>query len=174
VHDFSIAIARHLTDGAADIERIRLAAVLHDIGKIGIRDNILFKQGGLTDEELGLMRSHPAIGADILSHIEQMKEVGRILRAHHEKWDGSGYPEGLKGDRIPLAARIISVADALDAITTDRPYRKAADLASALAEIKRHAGSDFDPAVVDAFLKACETGDIIVGVSRAARTVLHR
>jgi putative nucleotidyltransferase with HDIG domain len=169
VHDYSIAIARYLTDGPADLESIRLAAVLHDIGKIGIRDNVLFKQGGLTDEELALMRSHPAIGADILSRIEQMKEVGRILRAHHEKWDGSGYPEGLKGDRIPLAARIISVADALDAITTDRPYRKAADLATALAEIKRHAGSEFDPAVVDAFLKACETGDIIVGVVPTAR-----
>jgi HD-GYP domain-containing protein (c-di-GMP phosphodiesterase class II) len=103
------------------------------------------------------------MGADILSHIEQMKEVGNIMRAHHEKWDGSGYPEGLRGEEIPVQARIISVADAFDAITTDRPYRKAADIKTAAEEIKKFSNREFDPVVVNAFLKACEMGDIIVG-----------
>ncbi len=163
VVDYSMAIARFLDAPLEDVERLKLAAVLHDIGKIGIRDSVLLKQGGLTPEELAQMRAHPLMGADILSHIEQMKEVSRIMRAHHEKWDGSGYPEGLRGEEIPVQARIISVADAFDAITTDRPYRKAADVKTAAEEIKKFSNREFDPVVVDAFLKACETGDIIVG-----------
>jgi putative nucleotidyltransferase with HDIG domain len=163
VVEYSMAIARHLDAPAEGVERLKLAAVLHDIGKIGIKDSVLLKQGGLTPEELAQMRAHPLMGADILSHIEQMKEVGNIMRAHHEKWDGSGYPEGLRGEEIPVQARIISVADAFDAITTDRPYRKAADIKTAAEEIRKFSNREFDPVVVNAFLKACEMGDIIVG-----------
>ncbi len=162
VVDYSLAIARRMGLSSPDMEQLRLAAVLHDIGKIGIRDNVLLKQGGLSQEELSIMRSHPLLGADILSHIEQMKTVSRIMRAHHEKWDGSGYPDGLKGEAIPIQARIISVADAFDAITTDRPYRKAAEIGAAVEEIKRFSGRDFDPAVVKAFLEAVESAEIII------------
>lgn len=162
VVDYSLAIARRMGLSSPDMEKLRLAAVLHDIGKIGIRDNVLMKQGGLSQEELSIMRSHPLLGADILSHIEQMKAVSRIMRAHHEKWDGSGYPDGLKGEAIPIQARIISVADAFDAITTDRPYRKAAEIGAAVEEIKKFSGRDFDPAVVKAFLDAVESAEIII------------
>ncbi|HAS53246.1 MAG TPA: hypothetical protein DCS42_03470 [Nitrospiraceae bacterium] len=162
VVEYSSAIARCIEGDAGDLEQLRLAAVLHDIGKIGIRDSVLLKQAGFTPDELETMRSHPLVGADILAHIEQMGEVRRIMRSHHEKWNGSGYPDGLAGEAIPLHARIISVADAFDAITTDRPYRKAAGLDAAKEEIRRHGGTEFDPLVVAAFVEACETGDILI------------
>ena len=98
--------------------------MLHDIGKIGIKDSVLLKQARLDHDEIAHMREHPLVGEDILAHIDQMKTVRKILRAHHEKWDGSGYPDGLKGEAIPIHARIIAIADTFDAITTDRPYRK--------------------------------------------------
>lgn len=160
VVSYSMAIARHMNLKSLDVEKLKLAAVLHDIGKIGIKDSVLLKQGGLTPEEAALMRSHPLLGADILGHIEQMRDVSRIMRAHHEKWDGSGYPDGLKGEAIPIQARIISVADAFDAITTDRPYRKAADSRTAAEEICKYSGKEFDPSVVKAFIAALETSDI--------------
>ena len=102
------------------------------------------------------------MGEDILGHIEQMKDVRKILRAHHEKWDGTGYPDGLHGESIPVHARIIAIADTFDAITTDRPYRKAADWRTAAEEIKRCSGASYDPDIVDAFLRACEAGDITI------------
>ena len=108
------------------------------------------------------MREHPLVGEDILGHIEQMKKVRTILRHHHEKWDGTGYPDGLRGDHIPVHARIIAIADTFDAITTDRPYRKAADWKTAVDEIKRCSGADYDPALVDAFIRACDAGDITI------------
>ncbi len=169
VVEYSVAIARHLPMSVPDVEQLKLSAVLHDIGKIGIRDSVLLKQGGLTPEELTIMREHPLVGAEILSHIEKMKEVSRVMRAHHEKWDGSGYPDRLKAEAIPLPSRIISVADTLDAITTDRPYRKAASIDAASAEIKRFSGKEFDPVVVDAFLKAIDAGDIVIQHQIAVR-----
>ncbi len=162
VVEYSAAIARHMSLSLNDVEALRLAAVLHDIGKIGTRDSVLLKEGGLTHEEICHMREHPLVGEDILSHIEQMKNVRKILRAHHEKWDGSGYPDGLKGADIPVHARIIAIADTFDAITTDRPYRKAADWKSATEEIRRCSGAWYDPEIVDAFLRACEAGDITI------------
>ncbi len=159
---YSTAIAHHLQMPLSEMERLRLAAVLHDIGKIGIKDSVLLKEGKLTSEEMAHMREHPLVGDDILGRIEQMKDVRKILRSHHEKWDGSGYPDGLKGDQIPIHARIIAIADALDAITTDRPYRKAAELRAAIDEIKQFSGKEFDPALVEAFLQACESGEISV------------
>jgi HD-GYP domain-containing protein (c-di-GMP phosphodiesterase class II) len=162
VVEYSAAIARHMSLSLNDVEALRLAAVLHDIGKIGIRDSVLLKEGGLNHEEICHMREHPLVGEDILDHIEQMKDVRKILRAHHEKWDGSGYPDGLKGADIPIHARIIAIADTFDAITTDRPYRKAADWRSAAEEIKRCSGASYDPKIVEAFLRACEAGDITI------------
>ena len=167
---FSMAISRHLARPLDDPEQLRLAAVLHDIGKIGIKDSVLLKEGRLDPEEVALMREHPLVGADILGHVEKMREVSRIMRAHHEKWNGCGYPDGLKGEAIPFLARIISVADTFDAMTTDRPYRKAADLTTAVEEIKKFSNREFDPVVVEAFLKACETGDIIVNQETGARS----
>ena len=151
-----------MNDFLEDEEELKLAAVLHDIGKIGIKDSVLLKEEKLSAEEFAEMQKHPLLGAEILAHIEQMKNVSRIMRAHHEKWDGSGYPEGLKGDAIPVHARIISVADAFDAMTTDRPYRDAADLETAAEEIRRFSGKEFDPEIVDAFLDAVRTGDFLL------------
>jgi putative nucleotidyltransferase with HDIG domain len=159
---YSMAIAKHMTRPLSDMDDLRLAAILHDIGKIGIKDSVLLKQGRLTDDEMAHMREHPLVGDDIMRRIEQMKAVRKVMRAHHEKWDGSGYPDGLKGESIPLHARIILVADTLDAMTTDRPYRKAADLSTAVEEVKRFMGKEFDPVVADAFFEACECGDIVV------------
>ncbi len=162
VVEYSMAIARHMAKPLTDLEDLRLAAVLHDIGKIGIKDSVLLKQSRLDHEEIAHMREHPLVGEDILVHIEQMKSVRRIMRAHHEKWDGTGYPDGLKGDRIPVHARIIAIADTFDAITTDRPYRKAADWKTALEEIRRCSGREYDPVLVQAFLRACEAGEITI------------
>lgn len=163
VVEYSMAIARNMAQPLTDIERLKLAAVLHDIGKIGIKDNVLLKEGRLTVEEMAHMREHPLVADDIMGHIEQMKDVRKVMRAHHEKWDGTGYPDGLKGESIPLHARIISVADCVDAMTTDRPYRKAADLRSAVDEVGRFSGKEFDPQVAEAFFRACERGDIVLG-----------
>jgi HD-GYP domain-containing protein (c-di-GMP phosphodiesterase class II) len=162
VVEYSMAIAKHMSRPLSDMDQLRLAAVLHDIGKIGIKDSVLLKQGKLTDDEMAHMREHPLVGDDIMGHIENMKAVRKVMRSHHEKWDGSGYPDGLKGESIPLHARIILVADTLDAMTTDRPYRKAVDLPTAVEEVKRFTGKEFDPIVAEAFFKACECGDITV------------
>jgi HD-GYP domain-containing protein (c-di-GMP phosphodiesterase class II) len=166
VVEYSMAIARHLASPLTDMEDLRLAAVLHDIGKIGIKDSVLLKQARLDHEEIAHMREHPLVGEDILEHIEQMKQVRKIMRAHHEKWDGTGYPDGLKGEDIPVHARIIAIADTFDAITTDRPYRRAADWKTAVDEIKRCSGTEYDPVLVDAFTRACEAGDITIVGSR--------
>ncbi len=162
VVEYSLAIARHMQVPLTDMEDLRLAAVLHDIGKIGIKDSVLLKQARLDHEEIAHMREHPLVGEDILVHIEQMRNVRRIMRAHHEKWNGTGYPDGLKGEQIPIHARIISIADTFDAITTDRPYRKAADWKTAVEEIKRCSGKEYDPMLVEAFARACAAGDVTI------------
>ena len=123
---------------------------------------MLLKQARLDHDEIAHMREHPLVGEDILVHIEQMKGVRRIMRSHHEKWDGTGYPDGVRGDDIPVHARIIAIADTFDAITTDRPYRKAADWKTATDEIKRCSGKEYDPSLVEAFVKACDAGDITI------------
>jgi HD-GYP domain-containing protein (c-di-GMP phosphodiesterase class II) len=166
VVEYSMAIAQHLAIPLSDMEDLRLAAVLHDIGKIGIKDSVLLKQARLDQEEIAHMREHPLVGEDILEHIEQMKKVRKIMRAHHEKWDGTGYPDGLKGEDIPVHARIIAIADTFDAITTDRPYRRAADWKTAVDEIKRCSGTEYDPVLVEAFIRACEAGDVTIVGSR--------
>jgi HD-GYP domain-containing protein (c-di-GMP phosphodiesterase class II) len=139
---------------------IRIGGYLHDVGKIAIADRILLKPGPLTDEEYAEMQRHAAIGGDIVSTHEAMTDIAAIVRHHHERFDGRGYPDRLRGDAIPLGARIISVADALSAQTTDRPYRKAIPLDQAWEEIERHRGGQFDPDVVDLF--ASLIGTVIV------------
>ncbi len=131
---------------------LRRGALLHDIGKIGVPDHILRKPGPLTENEWSTMKTHPDLGAKIIANVPFLQEVAVIIRAHHERWDGNGYPEGLAGEQIPLGARIFAVADSFDAMTSDRPYRRGRDLDEALAEIERCSQTQFDPEVVRAFL----------------------
>ncbi|MDP9245454.1 MAG: HD domain-containing protein [Chloroflexota bacterium] len=131
---------------------LRRGALLHDIGKIGVPDHILRKPGPLTENEWYTMKTHPDLGAKIIANVPFLQEVAIIIRAHHERWDGNGYPEGLAGEQIPLGARIFAVADSFDAMTSDRPYRRGRDLDEALAEIERCSATQFDPEVVRAFL----------------------
>ena len=135
-----------------EIQAIRRAALLHDIGKIGIPDQILHKPGPLSDREWAIMRQHPEIGARILRMIHGLSDVARLVQAHHERYDGSGYPYNLSGEAIPLGARILSVVDAYGAMMADRVYRPARPFSDAIEELKRCAGVDFDPAVVETFV----------------------
>jgi putative nucleotidyltransferase with HDIG domain len=138
-------------DGA-ELATLRRGALLHDIGKIGVPDNVLRKPTALSEAEWAVMKRHPEFGARIISGIPFLEDVARIVRHHHERWDGMGYPDGLKGDRIPLGARIFAVGDSFDAMTSDRPYRRGLLIDAAREEIRRCANSQFDPAVVTAFL----------------------
>lgn len=143
------------------LQLIEKASLLHDIGKIGIRDAVLYKPGALEPEERLAIERHPAIGDDILQPIAFLREALDVVRYHHEHWDGTGYPAGLKGEEIPLVARIVAVADAFDAMTSNRPYRQAFSREEAIAELRRMAGIQFDPQVVKAFLKFIEeTGSL--------------
>jgi HD-GYP domain-containing protein (c-di-GMP phosphodiesterase class II) len=137
-------------DAAAN-PQIEFGFLLHDVGKVAVPDAILFKADGLTDEEYALIARHPVIGAEILRDVSFLGEAKLVVRHHHERWDGAGYPDGLYGDDIPLAARIFAVADTLDALTTDRPYRPATGWVEARAVIRAESGAQFDPAVVDAY-----------------------
>ena len=149
---FTITIARAMNVDKGMLRHIARGAFLHDIGKMGIPDQILRKPGPLTAEERELMRRHPEIGYAVLERIPYLKDAAEIVLAHQEFFDGTGYPRGLKGEEIPLGARIFAVADALDAIISDRPYRKAQSVAAAKAEILRFSGTQFDPRVVEVFL----------------------
>lgn len=131
---------------------VHLAAHLHDIGKIGVSDRVLNKPGRLTAEEMLELQLHPSIGYTILSKTPEFATIARIVRHHHERWDGNGYPDGLKGENIPLESRIIGLVDAFDAMTSDRPYRARKSHEWALAEIQRHAGNQFCPECVEVFL----------------------
>jgi len=137
---------------------LKVAALLHDIGKIGIPETVLNKPVSLTEEEWKFIKKHPLIGVEILSPIKNLKEVISAIKYHHERYDGGGYPEGIKGKKIPLIAAIIAVADAYDAMISDRPYRKALSSNQAKKEIRRNKGSQFHPQVVEAFLKVFSNG----------------
>ncbi len=143
-----IALAMGLNAGEARL--VGIVGKLHDIGKVGVTDLVLHKPGNLTQEEWQIMRQHPVIGADVVSCLPSLRLVVPSIRGHHEHWDGNGYPDGLKGEEIPLAARIVAVADAFGAMTTTRPYRGAQSIEWAISELKRGAGTQFDPQIVAA------------------------
>jgi HD-GYP domain-containing protein (c-di-GMP phosphodiesterase class II) len=134
-----------------DSPQIEFGFLLHDVGKVAVPDAILFKSSSLTEEEYTLVRRHPVIGTEILRDVDFLGEGKLVVRHHHERWDGQGYPDGLEGEAIPLAARVFAVADALDALTTDRPYRPASPFTAAREEVYRGEGTQFDPAVVAAY-----------------------
>ncbi|KAB2960119.1 MAG: HD domain-containing protein, partial [Thermoanaerobaculia bacterium] len=168
VAEISRTIARHLGQNEEFQHRLWIGALLHDVGKIGIEDQILRKVGQLTPEEYEIMKSHPVVGSDILSPIEQLREMIPVIRWHHENWNGRGYPDALKGDDIPLMARIVAVADCFDAVTTNRPYQRAYDQRHAAELITKLAGSRFDAKIVTAFLRAYQMGDLEKLVGEAA------
>lgn len=152
VKNISLSIAQALDLPDLHKKEIMIAASLHDIGKVGISDIIINKAGQLTENEYDTIKTHPAVGEKILSSINSFKNIKVIVRHHHERFDGKGYPDGLKGKEIPLEARIIALADSYDAMATDRSYRKAMDKKDIVAEIKRCSGTQFDPEIVDVFL----------------------
>ena len=153
VAGYALSIAEEMHLDEKDRGTLKIAAILHDIGKIGTYDIILDKTAPLTEEELALIRMHPDKGADIIKHIEQLQDVIPVVRHHHERFDGNGYPDGLKGDGIPLLARILCVADFFDAMTEERPYKSSLKKEDALLEIKRCSGTQFDPQIVEVFLE---------------------
>ena len=152
VGEYTCRLAAALGMTPVETDRTVMAALLHDIGKIGVRDTILFKESGLDSAEWAEIRRHCEYGWSILRDIPQFEEVGLMLLHHHERFDGHGYPVGLKGNEIPYGARIISVADAFDAMTSDRPYRNSIGVAAAVRELTVNAGTQFDPEIVQAFL----------------------
>lgn len=153
VTSYSLALGAGLGLPETDLRTLELAALLHDIGKIGTYEAILDKAGKLTEEELKTIRQHPSKGAEILSPIKHLENIVPLVRGHHESYDGSGYPDGLRGEEIPIMARILAVCDSYDAMTADRPYRKGRDKDEAVAELKRCGGIQFDPDVVNTFIK---------------------
>ena len=169
VSRFSVATAIGLGLDEGEVEKIRISALLHDVGKIGIDDRILKKPAALDDEEFEIMKTHPQKGYKIMSQIPAMREFLPGMYMHHEMINGQGYPQGLKGEDIPMQARIVSVADTFDAMTTERPYQAAMELGAALTRLKSFVGTRYDARVVAAFIAACEAGKIRPGVTRLKR-----
>ncbi len=158
VSDYAADLGRVMGYTRAEISFMRQAGLVHDIGKIGIPENVLKKSEPLTEDELYLIRLHPILGASILSHFDGMEQLIPVVLHHHERWDGSGYPTGLRTVDIPREARMIFVADAFDAMTTDRPYGQVLTTEQALTELRRCSGEQFDPALVDAMHEAYHAG----------------
>jgi putative nucleotidyltransferase with HDIG domain len=159
---YSVAIAKEMGFNFAQVETIRRAALLHDIGKIAVRDDILLKPGKLTDKEFEQIKIHPVKSQEIVSSLPFLKDVGRLVRHHHERYDGKGYPDLQSGEGIELGARIMAIADSFDAMTTDRPYRKKMSLDASIEELIRCKKSQFDPKVVDIFITVLERNPKIV------------
>lgn len=148
---YGLEIARAAGLRLADDPEIEFGFLLHDVGKVGVPDAILFKPAPLNDEERALMERHPVIGWEILRDVEFLGEAKEVVRSHHERWDGRGYPDRLAGEDIPIAARVFAVADTLDALTTDRPYRPGSTFAHAREILRSGAGTQFDPAAIAAY-----------------------
>jgi len=172
---YAVSIARAMDLAPEEVRKVRLSALLHDVGKIGIDDRILRKPTALTDDEFEVMKTHPAKGAAIMSAIPQLSDVVPGMKHHHEKWEGGGYPDGLKGEEIPLLARIVSVADTFDAMTTTRPYQKAMAITYVIDRIQSLAGTRFDKRITDVLVKAYQNGDLLPATgdtgTAAVRTV---
>jgi putative nucleotidyltransferase with HDIG domain len=165
----AVRIARRLDLGKKDLEEIRHGALLHDIGKIGIRDSILFKAGPLDEEERRHIQSHPAVGANIMASFEVLQQVRDIIRYHHERWDGRGFPDGLRGEEIPLGARIVCIADSFDAMITSRPYREGMPIPKALEILRKERGGQFDAKLVDIFLEVIHSIHPALEINPATR-----
>ncbi|HHX77525.1 MAG TPA: HD-GYP domain-containing protein [Firmicutes bacterium] len=154
VAEYAVATAKVLGYNESQLDKIRYISLLHDAGKIGISEEILNKPSSLSNEEFQEMKRHPVIGGEIVKNVKMLEGGEKIIRHHHERYDGKGYPDGIAGEEIPREARIIGVADSFDAMTSTRPYRKAMTPEEAFAELERCAGSQFDPEIVKAFIKA--------------------
>ncbi|HEY3318013.1 MAG TPA: HD domain-containing phosphohydrolase [Coriobacteriia bacterium] len=159
VMTYAVAVGEQMEMSVEQLEELRFAALLHDIGKLGVSEEIILKPSRLTDEEMAEVRRHAEIGAHIIDQMDFLDAVVPIVMHHHERWDGKGYPKGLSGEDIPLAARILAIADAFDAMTIERAYSKALPRATACVELRQQAGKQFDPAVVEAFLAVLERWD---------------
>ncbi|OGO38975.1 MAG: hypothetical protein A2Z03_03785 [Chloroflexi bacterium RBG_16_56_8] len=159
VVELTLSLAKKLGLRGAELFHLRRGVLLHDIGKIGVPDAILHKAGDLSEDEWEVMRKHPEFARDYLSKVSHLAQALELPYAHHEKWDGTGYPRGLKGEEIPLAARIFAVVDVWDALTSSRPYRKARSKEEALAYIQEQAGSHFDPVIAASFVELIKTQD---------------
>jgi putative nucleotidyltransferase with HDIG domain len=168
VQRIALSIGKELGLGVKDVDALRYGALFHDIGKIAIADALLTKPGRLTDEEFDLMKRHSAEGARIVEKFSRLRDSVPIIRHHHERWDGRGYPDGLAGEEIPLAAAIAGLADAWDAMTIERPYQHALSTDEALEEVRACRGSQFVPAVVDAFFEAAHKRPGDFGIPEAA------
>jgi len=153
VRYYALAIGREMDLAPGQLQTLGQAALLHDIGKIAVPDAILLKPARLTPEEFRLVQKHPIVGEDILTPLAFLAKALPLIRHHHERWDGKGYPDGLAGESIPLEARILTVADSFEAMTSRRPYRSKMKVSEALAEIERNKGTQFDPHVADVFIR---------------------
>ena len=157
---YAVKIAREMNLSESAIQNIEYSALIHDIGKIGIQESILTKKGALSGTEYEIVKMHPLIGESIITPVKFLNGIAPLILYHHERFDGKGYLEGLRGEAIPLGARIISVADAFDAMTSDRPYRKALTRKKAREELEKESGKKFDPRVVEAFLRLLDRGEL--------------
>jgi putative nucleotidyltransferase with HDIG domain len=174
VLEYGLAIASELDPNLLNDDVLKLSLLFHDIGKIEVPDYILNKPAKLTDEEYEIIKRHPVAGEEILKPVKFLQEVAKVIRQHQERWDGKGYPNGLKGEEIHLYARIVAVADAFDAMTSDRSYRKSMKVEDAVQEILRNSGTQFDPKVVEAFYRAYKNGLIIVESETTNQNTTHQ
>jgi diguanylate cyclase (GGDEF)-like protein/putative nucleotidyltransferase with HDIG domain len=168
VSQYAVGIAEQLRMHPKQVELIRKASLMHDVGKLGIREAILLKPGSLTNSEFDMIKLHPMIGVDILETTRTMLRFVPIVRHHHERYDGKGYPDGLQGQNIPIEARIVALADAIDAMSSDRPYRQALSMERIIEEIQTNNGKQFDPQVVEAFIKFIQVEGNQIGLSQSS------
>jgi putative nucleotidyltransferase with HDIG domain len=174
VSRYALRIARKMGLSSRDLEMLEYAALLHDIGKISVQNDILLKVGPLTEEDWKVLRSHPNIGADIVEQLKFLREASEVIRCHHERPDGSGYPRGLKENDIPLGSHILQVVDAFDAMSSDRPYRKALPIERVIEELRTYRGTQFHSKVADLLIDLYMNGEFPIIVEADATTEIYK